>query len=190
MEVAGNGLTIEALASFQKNAQKDTKNRALHAGQNARRDIKASERIADLNVLMISMKDYFIAKNLPFCPERAATRQSKNVSKITELLVKKKLCFGTKSVLNTTIRLLLVALLIALRIWRTLVFRATKISKLDKQNHFNVLLNSSFRLDFVTSHVRMAQMGRVQFAGVTARMVQLTARAHFASRQVSAAPLI
>ena len=85
MEVAGNGLTIEALALFQKNAQKDTKNRPLHAGQNARRDIKASERIADLNVLMISMKDYFIAKNPPICPERAATRQSKNVSKITPI---------------------------------------------------------------------------------------------------------
>ena len=62
MEVAGNDLIIEALVSFQKNAPIDTKNKVFHAGLNARKDTKALERTAVLNVQMISMKDYFIAR--------------------------------------------------------------------------------------------------------------------------------
>ena len=119
MEVAGNDLIIEALVSFQKNAPIDTKNKAFHAGLNARKDTKALERTAVLNVQMISMKDCFIARNLRICHERVVTRQKRNASKIMEPLAKRRQSTGFKNVPNTTTRSCLVALRIVLKIWKT-----------------------------------------------------------------------
>ena len=119
MVVAGKDPIIEASVSFRKNALKDTKNKALHAGLNARKDTKALERTAVLNVQMISMRDYFIARNLRICHERVVTRQKSNASKIMEPLVKRRQLTGFKNVPNTTTRSCLVALRIVLKIWKT-----------------------------------------------------------------------